>query len=568
MWYYLYMPSIIGKKQAGKTYYYLVESARVNGKPRIVSQKYLGSAEEVMARLDGGSPGDPTSSLHRSFGDLAAVWTVLDRLGVIAIIDEVIGEPRSDTQVSVGTYIALATLNRVVAPCSKLAFSEWWATTAGDRLVRLSVPARDHRRFWDAMDAISPAQLTQIERRLSAVMVDQFCLDLSGLVLDMTNFATYIDSNNVRSPIAQRGHAKQRRNDLRLVGLGLVVSTDGAVPLLSHAYPGNRHDATQFADVLEELITRWGALAKNTDQLTLVYDAGQDSEANQNAVALSPLHFVGSLPPAQHRDLLAVARRRYRVVDPERFPGLRAFEARVVALGGDYRVVVTHSDTLHAKQRRGFDQTLAKATGQLSELADRLARGRTRKDRPGVEAEIARITRPRWVGRVVTWALSGTGPKDFALSFDVDEASRRQLEDELFGKRILFSDREDWSVADVVGAYRSQHHVESDFRQMKDRQVVSFSPMFHWTDSKIRVHVFYCVLALAVAKLMVREVRQSSMDMSVREMLATLAGIEETVLFYKGDRGRPRARRLLTEMDPTQQRLYDLFGLDAYAPKR
>ncbi len=562
------MPSIIGKKQAGKTYYYLVESARVNGKPRIVSQKYLGSAEEVMTRLGEGSPGDPTGSEHRSFGDLAAVWGVLDRLGVISIIDEVLGERRSDTQVSVGTYIALATLNRVVAPCSKLAFSEWWASTAGDRLARLSVAARDHRRFWDAMDAISPQQLTQIERRLSTVMVDQFGLDLSGLVLDMTNFATYIDSDNLRSPIAQRGHAKQKRNDLRLVGLGLVVSTDGAVPLLSHAYPGNRHDATQFAGVLDELITRWGALAATTDQLTLVYDAGQDSEANQHAVALSPLHFVGSLPPSQHRELLEVPRRRYRVVDPERFPGLRAFEARVAALGGDYRVVVTHSDSLHAKQRRGFDQTLAKATGQLGELAERLARGRTRKDRPGVEAEIARITRPRWVGRVVTWTLTGTGPKDFALSFAIDDEARRQLEDERFGKRILFSDREDWSVADVVGAYRSQHHVESDFRQMKDRQVVSFSPMFHWTDSKVRVHVFYCVLALAVAKLMAREVRRSGLDMSVREMLATLAGIQETVLFYKGDRGRPRARRLLTEMDPTQQRLYDLFGLQAYAPKR
>ncbi len=115
------------------------------------------------------------------------------------------------------------------------------------------------------------------------------------------------------------------------------------------------------------------------------------------------------------------------------------------------------------------------------------------------------------------------------------------------------------------------HHgvaVNIQTRQMKDHQVVSFSPMFHWTDSKIRVHAFHCVLALAVAKLMAREVRRSGLDMSVREMLATLAGIQETVLFYKGDRGRPRARRLLTEMDPTQQRLYDLFGLQAYAPKR
>jgi transposase len=352
------------------------------------------------------------------------------------------------------------------------------------------------------------------------------------------------------------------------VGLALVVSTDGAVPLLSHAYPGNRHDATQFADVLEELVTRWGALAAQSEHLTLVYDAGQDSEANQNAVASSALHFVGSLPPAQHPDLLAISRRRYRVVDEQRFPGLRAFETRVTALGGEYRVVVTHSDTLHAKQHRGFDQTLATATGRMKELAARLGRGRTRKDRLGIEAEIARITKPRWVRRVLTWTLSGTGPKDFSLSFEVDEEDRRQLEDELFGKRILFSDREDWSVAEVVGAYRSQHHVESDFRQMKDHEVVSFSPMFHWTDQKIRVHVFYCVLALTIAKLMAREVNQSGTEMSVREMLSSLAGIQETVLLYKAERGRPRARRMITEMNPTQRRLYDLFGLDAYAPKR
>jgi len=93
----------------------------------------------------------------------------------------------------VGTYVALACLNRVVAPCSKLAFAEWWATTAGDRIVgRLSAAALDHRRFWDAMDAISAEQLTEIERRLTSVMVDSFDLDCSGLVLDMTNFVTFM----------------------------------------------------------------------------------------------------------------------------------------------------------------------------------------------------------------------------------------------------------------------------------------------------------------------------------------------------------------------------------------
>ena len=172
------------------------------------------------------------------------------------------------------------------------------------------------------------------------------------------------------------------------------------------------------------------------------------------------------------------------------------------------------------------------------------------------------------MSRVVTTTLTGSGPKDLTLTFAIDAAAREVLEDELFGKRVLFTDREEWSIADVVEAYRSQHHVESDFRQMKDRRVVSFNPMFHWTDDKIRVHVFYCVLALAIARLMRREAAQAGVDMSVRELLSTLGGIEETVLLYQGDRGRPRARRMLTEMDPTQERLYDIFGLADLAPKR
>ena len=54
----------------------------------------------------------------------------------------------------------------------------------------------------------------------------------------------------------------------------------------------------------------------------------------------------------------------------------------------------------------------------------------------------------------------------------------------------------------------------------------------------------------------------------MRQMLATLGGIRETVLLYKADHGRPRARRMITEMNPAQQRLYDVFGLGTYALKR
>ena len=561
------MPSIVGKRRGRRTYYYLVESARVDGEPRIVSQQYLGTAEEVLGRLSGTATGTPVRSQHKRFGDLAAVWSVLERLDVAGAVDAVVPR-RSHAGASVGTYLALATANRVVAPCSKAALADWWAGTAGPRWVRLPQAALDHRRFWEAMDRLSDNDLRVIETELGRRMVAEYGLDLSGLVLDMTNFATFIETGNDRAAIAQRGRAKQKRTDLRLVGLGLVVTRDGGVPVLAHAYAGDRPDVTQFTTIVDELLARYQDLTEHVESLTVVYDAGQNSRDNHTRIEQAGVGFVGSLSPSDHPDLLAIPKTRYTAVDVDCYPGLTCVDTTVTALGVTRRAVLTHSPTLHAAQSRGLDQTLAKARRRLADLQARQARGNTRRDRKAVEGEITTILRPRWVADVITATLTGDAPAQFRLSWRTDQAARR-LENRIFGKRILFTNRDAWPVADVVAAYRSQSEVEAGFRQLKDPHVVSFSPMHHWTDQKIRVHVFYCVLALAVAHLMRRHAEQAGLHLSVRDLLAELADIQETVLLYHdGGKGRPRARRILTDRTPTQQALYDLFALDRYAPTR
>ena len=558
------MASIVGKRINGQTYYYLREVARVGGRPKIVSQRYLGKAADIAAAIDGAAT-LPERTRHLGFGALAAAWSVLAELDVVGITDRIVGTRRADAACSVGTYIALAAANRVVAPCSKLAFADWFKTTAADRFIKVPVAALDHRRFWDAMDQLTPAHTVKTERMVVARMVQRFGLDLSGLVVDMTNFATFIDSANQRAPIAQRGKAKQKRVDLRLVGLGLVVTRDGGVPIASHPYPGDRPDVTQFAAVVDELVARFTGLGMAPDALTVVYDAGCDSAANQTHLEAAGLHYVGSLRPSDHPDLLAVSARRFRVVDAERFPGLTALETRTQALGADRRVIVTHSQSFHQRQAQGFEQTLARARRQLGELQARLARGKTRRPRAQVEAHIAQVCKPRWLDRVIAWHLEGDTPASLRLHWRTDPTARRRLEAEVFGKRILFTDH-DWPVAEVVAAYRAQADVEAGFRQLKDPKVVSFSPMFHWTDQKIRVHALYCVLALMVAHLLRRQAAQAGIAMSVRELVTTLDSIQETVMVYPSTGGRPRARRMLTELTPTAARLYELFGLAAHAP--
>ena len=256
------------------------------------------------------------------------------------------------------------------------------------------------------MDAISPQAIASISRRVVARMLTEFDLGADGLVLDMTNASTYVDSANERNTIARRGHAKKKRHDLRLVGLSLVVTKDGAVPIASHAYPGNRPDVTQFSRAIDSLCSElWGITGR--DELTVVYDAGMDSAANFACLAELSLHHVASVPPHLCPELLARPKSDYLAPDESALPGVIALETTLSAYGRSHRCVVTHSAEFHQKQARGFAQTLEKATAQLFDLARRLSGGKSRRKRREVEVEIGEILRPRWLNRVLRVELSG-----------------------------------------------------------------------------------------------------------------------------------------------------------------
>ncbi|MGH3297750.1 MAG: IS1634 family transposase, partial [Trebonia sp.] len=311
-------------------------------------------------------------------------------------------------------------MNRLVAPCSKAAFADWWKTTAGDRFAKIPAGVLDHRRFWDAMHAVALEDLGEISRRIAVRIVGASGVDCSSVALDMTNFAGFIDTGNQKAPIAQRGKAKQKRTDLRLVGLGLVVTRDGGIPLTWHAYPGDRPDVTQFPAMIDQLLRQYQAVTAaagvpaGDPEMTVVFDAGQNSEANFAHLAGTGLHYIGSVPASDCPDLTALPASARSVVDEDRFGGLTGYDTRREVYGTGRRAILTHSPQLHESQAAGFDgTTLAKAGRKLDELA-------------------------------------------------------AALEEEIFGKHVLITDHDDWPAAEVIAGYRSQSEAEFSFRQLKD----------------------------------------------------------------------------------------------------
>ena len=502
---------------------------------------------------------------------MAAVWGLLGDLGVAGLIEGAAGPGPSGLPLSPGIYLALFVLNRVTDPCSKHGFAQWWKRTAADRFTKIGAASLDHRRFWDAMHAVPLGALAGFEEKLALAMIDKFGLETSSVALDMTNFATFIDTGNDAATIAQRGKAKQKRAVPSLVGLGLVVTRAGGIPLLSHAYPGNKPDVTQFPEIIKTLSARHAKVAAaastTATDMTVVFDNGQNSKANFELLASTGLGYVGSVPASDCADLPALPSAARSTVDEQRFGALGAYDTRRSVYGAQRRTILTHSPELHEHQARGFTgTTLAKATKKLDELAPILARGKTRRARPAVEAEVATITHNPWVRRVVHWSLDGDQPKDLRLAWSIDPGARAALEEEIFGKHVLITSHEDWPVAEVIAAYRSQSEAELSFRQMKDPHVVSFSPMFHWTEHNIRIHIFTCVIALQIAHLMRLQADRAGLHLSVRELLHHLAGIGETVLIYPSTGGRPKARRMLTETTDLQDQLSSIYQLDRWAP--
>ncbi len=307
------MASLQRVKVGRHTDYRIVESRRVNGKPRPIPVLHLGTAEQLLQRLLT-HPQPPFTRRSYPHGDVAALKAMADRLGLVALIDRHL--PTSRRPLSIGTTLVLAAINRAVWPCSKRAWAAWAQRTSVHRLFDIHPEALTSQYCWDQMDAVSGVALEAIEAELTRTVVDDFHLKLDTLVYDTANFFTDLASGNERAAIAQRGHSKQKRFDLRQFSLALLVARDGQIPLYADIYEGNTVDATRFPASLTAIRHRVEHVVGQLEDLTLVYDKGNNSKSNQALVDQRPVHYVASLVPSQHADLSAIPAAAYTPLGP------------------------------------------------------------------------------------------------------------------------------------------------------------------------------------------------------------------------------------------------------------
>jgi len=557
------MPISMTKKIIrGHPYWYARECRRVDGKPKIVWQKYLGKADDI-ARAMGApaQPPKPKTIVLTDFAAPAALYDLTQELDLVGTIDRHAG--KRDQGIGVGAYIALAAINRCLAPKSKAALADWYRRTVLRRLLPVAAGQLSSQRFWDHMSYLDAEKISAIEQDLTRTLIDRFHVDLSCLLYDTTNFFTSIDTFNAAPTLAQRGKSKEKRADLRIIGLALLVTRDFHIPLFHHVYPGNRHDAVEFASVTETLVARYRLFSQTVEGITLVYDKGNSSHDTQVRLDAGDYHFVGSLSPAQHPDLIEIPRSRFRALKGEDLEGVLAWRTRKAVLGAERTIVVTFNPELFLTQAATILREVRTRTHKLREFRTHLAHpSKTGQPitRESAEKQVQAILSGRHMKELLRVQISSR-EGILRLTYRLDQAAWTRLQRTLLGKNILFTDQTSWSDEDIVRAYRGQYHIEEAFKRMKNPHFVSWRPLHHWTDQKIRVHAFYCVLALLLSSLLRRRLVRKGIDLSIVKILATLSEIKEVALYYRGRRSRTQPVIDLNEVTPEQERLLQVLNL-------
>lgn len=221
-------------------------------------------------------------------------------------------------------------------------------------------------------------------------------------------------------------------------------------------------------------------------------------------------------------------------------------------------------------QLRGIYQSLKKKKAELRKLQRSLANPRAKKRaRQDLEDKIKKLLKGQFMEGLITYTLSEVKEGRFALTYKTEKKKIEELEDHL-GFRILMTNRHEWKSDDIVKTFHGQATVEHAFKNIKNPYHLAIVPEFHWTDQKIKVLYFTCVLGYLLAALIWHEARiKARFKGTLDTLLDTLNNVRLSTLLEKtGKRGKPKATYMIEEMTEEQKVLMEALDLNEIHMRR
>ena len=550
------MVSLIKKLKKGKPYWYLVKGARVNGKTRIVWQKYLGTPARLLELLE-----KPTiEKLHTvPIGSLGALLDADEDLGFVKSIDRHVKKKES-TGLSVGQYMMMFILGRAEQHRMSKSGLDPWVNKSYLPFI-WNIPAKiPCQTYLDQMDYINDSVIESVFIDMCKALMSKG-VSMKKLVFDTSNVATNIEKGET---LPQTGPSKEKRYDKNLLAFGIAINEDN-IPVFSEMHPGNENDADVFSDVVEKLTKRVETLNLPVKDMVLAFDRGMNSKDSIDKL-VDKIHIIGGVKRNQLGDLWNIPWSKFsELYTTSTGHKVLGYETKGDVFGRTFRIIMTYNEATAKRQK---EQYLREKEAFLTEMAaiQKSLTGKKRGRKPTQQSIARRLTKKIHNGRetIFKFRLGETLESKSALTVTV--WIDKDAEEKLFsshGKQGIFTDLidcVDWRTVDVVKAYNGKAMIEDDFKFLKDRLLISVMPEWHRNDARIKVHIFLCLTGLTMYRYLLWKLKD--MDMSVHRMNSVLEDIRVGFVAMKGN--QQEVQQIVEEMKPDAAKLFSRLNMHRY----
>lgn len=553
------MAHLYKKIKNGREYYYIRETQRVYGKPTTINQVYLGTADKVEALLDQGQEGFSP----KEFGSVFVLHELNRDVDLVGMVNEILPAKKRTKGPSLGDLIFYAAMNRSIAPTSKRHLASWYETTDIQRISPLRLGSLNSQNFWNHFDRISATDLEKIVSTFFQKVHSLLGPHEEHLLVEATHLSSTPRPTGAAGRV-QVSEGREAPDSQPRVGVAVVSERGSGVPLYYTSFDGGLSEARFFEEHLDDLQAGVVALGVAAQNLTIIFNRGiespgifnrVDSRPGVNFIAAFPPHFapeLAEIPLKDFRPLPCKANKR-RLQAEKGEDQVLSYETTGTFWDRSRRVIIAFDPRAFQKSYQELRNKVQKVRKDFLALQKEYRQGQRQIDPQTLQEHLVRLCQ-----------RFNLNPALFQVSLENDQElafqiNHQQLEDSVrqLGKTILITDHEDWGTHEICQAFFDRFALEGQDPEAKNPFQDTLMPLYHWTPSKIRVHLFVCLAALTYLALLCQRLAAAGLLTTPQEAMKELRALR-TAIYLKKPEGK--LRRVLESVNHNQLAILKAMG--------
>lgn len=473
---------------------------------------------------------EPYQSLNH--GEALALDAVWRRLNLSQLIDSLLADKKVEFQVS--QPVKAMVFNRLIEPRSKRGVVSW---LKGQCIpdIDAEIPSQHYYRALDYLVEIKDP----LEKAIHGLITDLFTLDLSLVFYDITS--SYFEGNNCR--LAHKGYSRDHRPDRKQIEIGLLVNNEG-IPISHSVFEGNVKDHQTLPEILKAMQERF-----RIKRCVFVGDNAFCTPNSINDLVEAGYEYILSIKLRMNQQVMELLAKS--------LPPLKKFTrmqenlfVKELPSNGEIRFIACCNPVRAEETRKNRERRLKESETFLKQFSLPRKKNQT-KDREKIHLQIERFLRKKRTLKFFKYDYR----KECDFSYHIRK-DQLQQEERIDGLLVLQTNSQDLKAEDVATGYRTLLEVEDAFREIKS--FIRIRPIRHWTEFRVRGHVFICVLAYLLEKLIEKSLKENMIDLTAKAALEELSSIKVVVNELMGRRLRKR-----TEITPRQLSIYRVLGIES-----